>query len=356
MNKPLIALAVLGSFAGAASAQTSVTVYGLVDAGIVTERGGPGGNVTKLTSGVQNGSRLGFRGTEDLGGGLSAKFVLESGFGVDDGRLNNGREPQSGRLFGRQAFVGLGGNWGNVTFGRQYTPHFLALDQIDPFHSGLAGNAQNLMTTIPRTDNTIKYSTPEWSGFIGELAYTLGEQAGDNTAGRQIGLSVGYTNGPLLVTLAHQRAEGPIPLPGQTITDFERPALPGSGVAADDRAKRTLLGGRWDFGVAAASLAFASNKDGLRNSDSRNWLLGVSVPFGPSTLLASYVRVNDREALNQDANQWALGYTYAVSRRTNLYTSFARINNKRGAPYTVGSAVEAGSGDKAFNVGIRHTF
>jgi predicted porin len=342
MKKSLVALAVLGAISGAASAQTAVNIYGLLDAGIVTERGAAAGNTTKLSSGVQNGSRLGFRGTEDLGGGLAAKFALEAGFGIDDGRSG-----QSGRLFGRQAFVGLGNGWGNVTLGRQYTPYYLALDQIDPFHSGLAGNAQNLFPTVQRMDNTIKYSTPEWIGFIAELAYGFGEVAGDTSASRQVGVAVGYTNGPLLVKLTHHRANGPQP------ADFERPA---SGVVLDDRAKRSLIGGRWDFGVAAAHLAFGSNKGGLRSSDNRLWLIGATVPLGASTFLASYIRNNDRTALDQDANQWALGYTFAMSKRTNFYTSYGHISNDNGATYTVGSAIENGSGDKAFNIGIRHQF
>jgi len=343
MKKSLILLAVLGTFAGAASAQTSVNIYGILDAGIVNERGGPAGSVTKLTSGIQNGSRLGFRGTEDLGGGLAAKFAIEAGFGVDDGISNQG-----GRLFGRQAYVGLGGGWGNVTLGRQYTPCFLAMDQIDPFRSGLAGNNNNLWPVVTRTDNTIKYTTPEWSGFLGELAYAFGEVPGDNSAARQWGASLGYTNGPLLVKAAYHEGEGPLPVGN------ERPA---SGVVLGDKAKRYMLGGKWDFGFAAAHAAIGKADGGtVRNTDNRFWLVGATVPFGATTFLASYIRNDDRRTINQDADQWALGLTYALSKRTNFYTSYGRISNDNGAGYTVGSAIEAGSGDKAFNVGVRHQF
>jgi len=335
MKKSLISLAVFGAFSTAASAQTSVTVYGTVDAGIVAERGGADGNVTKLTSGVESGSRLGFKGTEDLGGGLSAKFVLESGFKLDDGSMAQAdADAPNGRLFGRQAYVGLGGNWGNVTLGRQYSPHYLALTQIDPFGAGLAGDSTNLVSTVLRMNNTIKYTTPEWSGFDGELAYGFGEVPGDTAASRQIGAAIGYDNGPLLVKLAHHSVEND---------------------TGTDRAHSTLLGAKYDFGIAAASLGVNVNK-GFAGADSRDYLVGVSVPFGASTILASFIRKDDRTAANSDADQWALGYTYALSKRTNFYTAYGRIKNKNGAAYTVGNATEAGSGDKAFNIGIRHSF
>lgn len=337
MKKSLIVLAVLGTFAGTASAQTSVSIYGLVDAGIVRESGGPEGSVTKLTSGVQNGSRLGFRGSEDLGGGLSAKFVLESGFEVDTGRIGQQGPPltsgNTNRLFSRQAYVGLGGNWGNVFLGRQYTPAYLALAEVDPFSAGLAGDATNLILTTQRMDNTIKYTSPTWSGFVGELAYGLGEVSGDNTANRQYGLSIGYSNGPLLVKLAHHNAKDAL---------------------GDDDRKDTLLVGKWDFGVAAAHAGYNQTK-GFGEIDTRDWLVGVSVPFGASTILASFIKKDDRDT-NNDADQWAIGYTYALSKRTNFYASYARISNDNAANFTVGNATEAGTGDKAFNVGVRHTF
>lgn len=335
MRKSVIAFAVFGALAGTASAQTSVNIYGILDAGVVNERGGPAGNTTKLSSGVQSGSRLGFKGTEDLGGGLSAKFVLESGFYIDNGTMGQASVANpNGLLFGRQAYVGVATRWGELDFGRQYSPHYLLLNDIDPFGTGLAGNSQNLVTSVTRMNNTIKLSTPGWSGFSGEIAYGFGEVPGDNSANRQIGASIGYANGPLLVKVAHMRSENAL---------------------GTDTAKSTLLGGKYDFGMAAASLGVNWNK-GIGTIDSRDYLLGVSVPFGPGTFLASYIRKDDRSGLNQDANQWALGYTHNLSKRTNLYTSYGRISNDNGAAYTVGDATNTGSGDKAFNIGVRHKF
>jgi predicted porin len=360
MKKSVLVLAVLGAFANAASAQsTSVTVYGVVDAGVVAEKGGSAGSVTKLSSGVASGSRLGFKGTEDLGGGLSASFVLENGFQADTGAL--GQSTAAATLFGRQAFVGLGGkSFGTVTLGRQYTPHYLAVTSADPFGTGLAGDAVNILPNTgdqaSRMNNTIKYATPDLSGFSGELAYGFGEVAGDSSARRQIGASVGYTGGPVGVRLAYHN-----------LNNATAPNQPGNN------AKNTILAATYNLEVAKLYFAYGVDKgigsSPLRNgtatpfgramtpsTDSTDALVGVSVPFGAHTVLASYIRKNDKTARNQDADQWALGYRYALSKRTDLYTAYARIKNKNGASYTVGNAIEAGSGDKALNLGVRHTF
>jgi predicted porin len=362
MKKSVLVLAVLGAFADAASAQSSVTIYGVVDAGLVAERGAAAGSVTKLTSGVASGSRLGFKGTEDLGGGLSASFVLENGFQLDTGAQGQGV------LFGRQAFVGLGSStFGTTTLGRQYTPHYLVVNFADPFGTGLAGDAVNIIPNTgdqaSRMNNTIKYATPNLSGFTGELAYGFGEVAGDTSAGRQIGASVGYAGGPFAVRLGYHNRNN------ATVAN-----------QSSNNAKNTILAATYNLDVAKVHLAYGVDK-GTNSSvvrganppvtpanpfgtpilprhstDSTDVLVGVTVPIGPHTLLGSYIRKNDKTAFNQDADQWALGYRYALSKRTDLYTAYARIKNKNGAGYTVGSAIEAGSGDKAFNLGVRHTF
>jgi predicted porin len=349
MKKLPLAFAVLAAFAGTAAAQSNVTIYGLIDGGIEHQSGGTSGSVNKVTSGVQNASRIGFKGTEDLGGGLSALFTLENGFALDTGAALQG-----GLLFGRQAFVGLKGDFGAVTLGRQYTPIFTSLcGVIDPFACGLAGNAANLMSQGgtastgggPRTNNAIKYAAPVMSGVLAEVTYGLGEVAGSNSASRTVGGQVGYTAGPIVVRLAHNSV---------------------NNATSTTKSKVTTLGAKYDFGMAAVHFAYAINKDAVAGNtsvaqaDTRDAMLGVSVPFGASTFLASYIRKSDRTTANNDANQFALGYTYALSKRTNLYTSYARIdntvaNNVTGF-YTAGNATDAGSGDRSFNLGVRHTF
>ncbi|WP_292937789.1 porin [Noviherbaspirillum sp.] len=356
MKKSFLALAVLAAFAsiaGSAAAQSSLTIYGVVDAGIDHQTGGVNGAVTKLSSGMQNSNRIGFKGVEDLGGGASALFVLENGFGVDTGSALQG-----GALFGRQAFVGLKSNLGALTMGRQYTPIFGALcGELDPFSCGLAGTAANLMSqggtptgggNAARTNNSVKYATPLVAGFSADVTYGFGEVAGNTSAARTVGAQLGYTNGKLTVRLAHNNV---------------------NDITASTSAKTTVLGGKYNCGAATVHLAYAINKGAYTGNtnvplaDSRDVLLGVSVPFGASTFLASYIRKSDKTVASNDANQIALGYTYALSKRTNVYTSYARIDNtvanragSAGGFYTVGNATEGGSGDRAFNVGVRHTF
>src|SRR5881392_1186634 len=199
MKKSILALAVLNAVAGAALAQ-NVTVYGLVDMGLVRESGGAAGSVTKLTSGIANGSRVGFKGTEDLGGGYSAFFDLQNGNQADTGALG-----QSGLLFGRQAFVGLGTPYGTVKMGRQYSPIDDLVGATDPFGNGYAGRLQNVFMKgyISRVDNDVMYNTPTISGFSANLATGFGEVANNPSANRYVGGSAGYAAGPLFVRLAH---------------------------------------------------------------------------------------------------------------------------------------------------------
>ena len=340
MKKSLLALAVLGTLAGSALAQTNVTVYGLLDVGLIHESGrADGRNVTELGSGMQSGSRVGFRGTEDLGGGLSAVFVVENGFQVDTGAMGQG-----GVLWGRQAFVGLQGGFGTVKFGRQYTPVDVMLGQIDPFGNSHLGRVANLLTReyASRSDNAIVYSTPNLSGFNAELMYSLGEVAGDNSANRFAGAVVGYTNGPLSARLAYQDRN------------------PASAAATATGLENTVAGVKYNFGIATASFLYAKSEGttgATTTLDADDASIGLAFPVGAAgNLMASYTRRDDNLAANRDANMIALGYTHALSKRTNLYTSYGNIKNRRGAAYTVGGSTEGGSGSRAFGVGLRHVF
>ncbi len=337
MKKSLIALACASAFAGSANAQ-SLTTYGIVDMGFVSESGTA--SIQKLTSGAQSGTRLGFKGTEDLGNNMKALFVLETGIAADKGGFNQGN-----LAFARQSFVGLQSDAGTLTLGRQYTPFFLALNAVaDPFASGLAGNAQNLIPSSGiRMDNAVKYASPTFSGVSGEVAYGFGENtAGNDRSGRNIGGSIGFTDGTLNVRLAYHRAN-------------EAPATATTISNLDDTS--TILAANYKFEVAKVFAAYSDNNVQISGrGKSRDLLIGVSVPFGNHTFIASYINKNGRSTANLDANQLGLGYTYALSKRTNLYAAWASINNKNGAPYTVGNNSETGTGDRAVNLGVRHTF
>ena len=340
MKKSLIALACASAFAGSANAQ-SLTTYGIVDMGFVSESGTA--SIQKLTSGAQSGTRLGFKGTEDLGNNMKALFVLETGIAADTGGFS--ASTASNIAFARQAFVGVQSDSGTLTLGRQYTPFFLALNAVaDPFASGLAGNAQNLIPHSGiRMNNAVKYASPTFSGVSGEVAYGFGENtAGNDRSGRNIGGSIGFTDGTLNVRLAYHRAN-------------EAPATATTISNLDDTS--TILAANYKFEVAKVFAAYSDNNVQISGrGKSRDLLIGVSIPFGNHTFIASYINKDSRSALNRDANQLGLGYTYALSKRTNLYAAWASIDNKNGAPYTVGNNSETGTGDRAVNLGVRHTF
>ncbi|UMR32786.1 porin [Massilia sp. MB5] len=360
MKKTLISIAVLGAMSSAAFAQSNVTIYGIVDAGIVAERGGKSGSVNKVTSGVANASRLGFKGTEDLGGGLQALFVLEGGIKADTGESD-----VSGSIANRQSFVGLRSKEaGTLTLGRQYTPFYNALSQVgDPFAAGLAGTAKNLFPVAganTRNSNAVVYATPAYNGVSAEFFYGFGEKSANSTQ-RQVGASLNYSNGPLNARLAYNNRN-----------NDDQPVL-GGPVAEKDTGRNTLLAVNYDFQVAKAFFMYSDNKGlnsaALASPDAYNQkapvastksadtLVGVTVPVGGAgKFIASYINKNDKTAFNQDANQIAVGYTYDLSKRTTTYVAYAKIKNKNGAGYTVGNNSEAGTGDKAFNIGVRHSF
>lgn len=341
MKKLYVALALTSVMAGAAHAQSAVEIYGILDMGFVRDTGGIGATATagnQLTSGVQSGTRLGLKGTEDLGGGLKGLFVLETGIAADTGGFN-----QANSAFARQSFVGLQSDLGTVTLGRQYTSHFLTLNQVaDPFASGLAGNAQNLM--LPpvaiegdraiRMNNAIKYASPIIAGFSGEVAYGFGESTGNSDANRVVTGSVGYDMKPVAVRLAHYRKRNSLDT---------------------DTISSTLLAANIDFGMAKVFAAFADND--WAGVESRDYLIGTTVPFGAHKFIASYIRKNARGTFSdRDADQWGFGYTYSLSKRTNLYAAYGQISNEGSAAFRVGNNSANGTGERAVNLGVRHLF
>lgn len=368
MKKNLLALAALAILAPLAHAQSNVTIYGILDAGIVREQGGAAGSATNVSSGVASSSRIGFRGTEDLGGGWSATFVLENGPRVDTGGTD-----VTGSIFNRQAFVGLrSATFGALTLGRQYTPYYVALSQVgDPFAIGYAGTAKNLFPaggSNTRTSNTVAWASPKFAGGVtAEVSYALGEQQGSASAGRQIGLAIGYSAGPLNARLAHTHRNNDLTAAAGAAQ------TPPVGAADRDIGRNTLLAANYDFKVVKAFLAYGINEGtnssplpntsnpfgGVRptaSTDSRDLLLGATVPFGTNTLIVSVIDKDDRTVRDQDAQQWAIGVNHALSKRTSAYASYGKIKNRNGAGYTVGNNTDTGSGDVAYNAGVRHSF
>ena len=336
MKKSLLALAVLTAVTGVASAQSSVTIYGKVDLGLVMDSGGPGGKSVRLDSGVTGGSRIGFKGVEDLGGGMKAAFQLETGFCADSAAGGPNFCTGSNSFMGRQAHGDLTGAFGAISAGRQYSLGFNNLSTIDPFGTGFAGQVNNIVDPSGiRLNNSVTYSTPTMSGVTASAEIAFGEQTGNWQANRETGAGLTYASGPAYA--------------GFTFYDVSNAA--GNGAAR----KNYLFGGTYDFGVVKVH-ALAQKSTGASSLDVLDLMGGVTVPVAGGQVLASYIHHNDRTSSDKDASQIGVGYLYPLSKRTSVYTAFARIQNLHGAAFTVGNATATGTGDKAFNLGVVHNF
>ncbi|MFJ1301945.1 porin [Pseudomonadota bacterium AL_CKDN230030165-1A_HGKHYDSX7] len=364
MKKTLLSTAVLALMAGAAHADSSVTLYGIIDTGIGYQRvKGLDTQLSKfgMASGVSSGSRWGLRGAEDLGDGLSAVFVLESGF-----NSLNGVSAQGNRLFGRQATVGLKSNaWGQIDFGRQTNIASKFLSAIDPFGAGYGqanfGHLFSAANTV-RYDNMIMYQTPSFSGFQAGVGYSFsidnvapggGYPTADNP--RAITAGVRYVNGPLNVALSYDRLK-----PGHD--------NPANGINPSS----WILGGSYDFEVVKLALAYGQTRDGwfqgqnispfsgggLQPLDYQSFrvyedqkvqstLVGLSAPIGgASTIMTSWQhgRMTD---MDTKTNVFSVGYTYDLSKRTNFYAV---------ASYTKNFAFKDDVTSSVGLVGVRHRF
>ena len=336
MKKSLLALAVLTAVTGVASAQSSVTIYGKVDLGLVMDSGGPGGKSVRLDSGVTGGSRIGFKGVEDLGGGMKAAFQLETGYCADSAAGAPNFCTGSNQFMGRQAHGDLTGAFGAISAGRQYSIGFNNLSTIDPFGTGFAGQINNIVDPSGiRLNNSVTYATPNMGGFVGSAEIAFGEQTGNWEANRETGAGLTYASGPAYL--------------GFSFYDVSNAA--GNGAAR----KNFTFGGTYDFGVVKLH-ALVQKSTGPATLDVLDIMGGVTVPVGQGNLMASYIHHNDRTSKDSDAQQIGVGYIYPLSKRTSIYTAFAKIQNQHGAAFTVGNATATGTGNKAFNLGVVHNF
>jgi len=373
MKKTLLAAALLAGFAGVAQAETSVTLYGIIDTGIGYNKisggskyGIDNGSRIGMINGVQNGSRWGLRGTEDLGDGLQAVFQLESGF--DSG---NGTSAQGGRLFGRQATIGLqSDSWGRLDFGRQTNIASKYFGSIDPFGAGFGqaniGTGISAANTV-RYDNMVLYQTPSFSGFQLGVGYSFNADSkradssnfrtADNT--RAITAGIRYVNGPLQVAFAY---------------DQLNPSNVNNSDVTDATPRQYTVGAAYDFEVVKLSLAYARTTDGWFSSmgvngngdlgyygmefadgfKANSYMVGLSAPIGgASKLFGSWQMVdpsNDKlNGAGQDENMnvFSLGYTYDLSKRTNLYAYGSYAQN-----YAFYDDLKS----TAVGVGLRHRF
>jgi predicted porin len=353
MKKSLLALAVLGAFAAAAQAQTSMTVYGSFDAGVRYQNGIPnatGGTDSRWSmssNGTYNSNRLGFKGVEDLGGGLNAHFTLETGFNSGTGAFDAGAVAANGtvaagnqRLFNRSAFVGLGGAWGSVDLGRQYSVNFKTIGLYDPFNYKYTGiiplAGQGGLT---RLDNDIQYSGK--FGPVGVMAeYALGEQTGSTSNGATYAIGGNYAGGPFTAGLAYTKR---------------------NNVLGTGSQKNWTVGGAYATGPFRVAIGYAkSNLDanfaaaGAASADTRDWWLGGSYNMTPAAALTAGYYETKASAAGIDGKRklFIVGATYALSKRTNFYADIDRANfstSGTGAP-------AAAPNQTGVSVGINHLF
>ena len=339
MNKKLIALALSAIAAGAASAQTAnVTLYGIIDSYVASHRAN-GVSTTALNSGGISGSRWGLRGTESLGGGLNAVFVLEGGFGVDTGALGQG-----GLLFGRQAYVGLNGGFGSVTVGRQYSPNFyVACNSDDTFGGCLTGwsavaNMGGFFANTLRPNNSIIYATPNMGGVTASMMWSLGEVAGSTSASRTLAANLQYKNGPIYA--------------GVGFSDQKN----ATSTASD---KQFIVGATYNFGVAYAGLTYIENR-AASGVKTKPLIASVTVPFGATRI---GVQLAQNKSGSAKANSYALLGEYDLSKRTELYAIYSGCKNKGLTCTSDGNNAAASvallapnKSSTTFGVGVKHKF
>ena len=352
MKKSLLALAVLGAFAGAASAQSSVTIWGVVDLSLNDVKNGDSHTQT-MQSNQLNSNRLGFRGIEDLGGGMKAGFWLEAGMANENGTVggSNGlAQASSGStLFNRRSTVSLFSPMGEVRLGRDYDPSFwnTVFDDVDGANG--TGQGLNLISglgsgalTIARDNNSIGYFLP--SNLGGVYGQAMVAPAQGVTGQKYYGGRLGWSAGPVDINAAY----------GDTKT------------AVSSDFKMWNVGGSYDFGFL--KLYGYYNNNTFQNLKQGVYDVSVSVPMGQGELRAVYAHENASgttasgvDTNPNDANLYSVEYVYNLSKRTALYTTASRISNKGNAAFSIlpGTPSDpslAGGKSTGFNVGLRHSF
>ncbi|OGB18278.1 MAG: hypothetical protein A2W72_14165 [Burkholderiales bacterium RIFCSPLOWO2_12_67_14] len=311
MKKTLIALAVLAA-SGAAFAQSSVTLYGIADIALTKEKG----TSAQLTSGGVSSSRLGFKGTEDLGGGLKANFLLEEGIDLTSGALK-------GNGFARQAYVGLSGGFGEVKLGNVYTAYDDISGATNPvFDSVLAPTVVWASTGyISNPGSNIYYATPSFGGFSGAASFSL-----DGSKNEVVSFHAKYENGPIYVGFGYQDQ-----------VDYAVASVSPDDVAA----KFTRVNGSYDLGVVKLLAGYGQVKPEV-GAKTNEYSFGVDVPLGSALTLSTGLASSKVDG-GENMNSVGLGVAYSMSKRTTLYTGFRKENTAAGDT-------------SMFAAGVKHTF
>lgn len=363
MQKKIIALAIAGLASTAAFAQSNVTIYGRMDLGGVYRDGNSGGvngveGKYEIASGVGSGSRIGFKGVEDLGNGLKAVFQSEFGIAIDQVSGSS-----SASWTNRNSYVGLTGGFGTVVAGRLDGVRYGVFNTFDPFAGGTIGNFTQMTIQVDRADNAIAYISPNFSGFGLVLAYSS-NTAGAEPAGNGV---AGGDHPGVLHTIMGTYDNGPL----SARLDYEQITSPGLNVSKTWVATGAVS---YDFGVVKVSALV----DQIKNSDAglkeQAWLIGAKAPVGKFTVKAmiggvkdksndAYLTAVGRPLGDNDSIKWALGADYALSKRTYVYANYGQIKNDDAATRAVTWAANSGAlygsagyGTVGIDFGIAHSF
>lgn len=347
--------------------QSSVTLYGVADADVRLDHTNLG-MLRSVGSGGESGSRWGIRGFEDLGNGLRATFIFEQGVDISDnssaqGSVGGGASlgpgslggansaPHSstgGRLFGRVSTVGLATPYGEIRFGRSFTPIHLIVFATDPFGTGYVASANNVMINDTlRDDNAIWYDTPRIAGFAAALVYQLGESTTDDrtpvTGGQakhgddRYGANVTYRNGPIYAGIGYDTMK----------SNFDSYRVRSANFAAT-----------YDFSIVKLHAIYWQTRNNNENRNAafgstvaqneRSYLAGITVPYGAFDFFGSVARLQDRSQSNVDAplgtpkaNFFGVGARYSFSKRTIVYAGTSHFSLHNGP---CGNAFQAYNG------------
>ncbi|UVW30005.1 porin [Massilia sp. H6] len=337
MKFTYLAAALLSTLPLFAHAQTNVTIYGVMDAALAVEdTDAPGQDSrTVINSGNQSSSRIGFRGTEDLGNGLKALFNIEAGVALDSGAADSA-------LFGRRAVLGLQGAFGTVTLGREYSPIAAVAAASDILGQGMFGSnlsafASNRLTR--RLANSVNYKSPAISGFTVNAAYSSGERSVE-PSGDLMGLSLEYKTGGLYLGAGYHA--------------IERLAL------GDDQ--ELAFGAGYTVGPFEIKGNYLKSDPTGASNAYTNANLGLAYTVGPGKFFVNYQRQEiDTGARGETVS---VAYTYSLSKRTNVYTTYAQLRNNGSGVFGISSSSTAvtppatapGADPSVFTVGLRHSF
>lgn len=358
-----------GSLAQSAMAQSSVTLFGVVDAGVARIAGTGAGHSTGLISGGNTTPRLGFRGVEDLGGGLAASYWLEGDVAVDTGAA-------AGFSFMRRSTISLSGNFGEIRMGRDFSSTYTNLSAFDPYSQRGLGQTELYGSVAPnlsasgaafnyvRNSNSVAYFLPETLGGIyGNVQYSFGERnstaptTATNSSSQQnyFGGRLGYSNGPVNIGAAYGKYSD-ISRSAAFVTDYQI----------------ANIGASYNFGFLRAMAFFQQDRlDGQGAIPAfryNTYVLGVTAPVGSGRFRASLGHYDNRSSGvsgGADTNKFGVGYVYQLSKRTAIYADVAQARNKGSAAFTIGGlggslggvgTPTAGGKSTGYVVGMTHVF